>query len=60
MKTDKFRYHVIWIDDKYKEYDGFITNAAMDGIGITPFEYGKNFILFLSPYFLIYNKYYYT
>ncbi len=42
MKTDKFKYHVIWIDDKYKEYDGFITNAAMDGIGVTPFEYGKD------------------
>ena len=42
MKTDKFKYHVIWIDDKYKEYDGFITNAAMDGVGVTPFEYGKD------------------
>lgn len=42
MKTDKFKYHVIWIDDKYKKYDGFITNAAMDGIGIFPFEYGKD------------------
>lgn len=42
MTTDRFKYHVVWIDDKYKEYDGFITNAAMDGIGITPFEYGKD------------------
>lgn len=42
MTTDKFKYHVIWIDDKYKECDGFITNAAMDDIGVVPFEYGKD------------------
>ena len=48
MKTDKFKYHVIWIDDKYKEYDGFITNAALEGVGVTAFEYGKDGIAALT------------
>ena len=48
MKTDKFKYHVIWIDDKYKVYDGFITNAAMDGVGVIAFEYGKDGIAALT------------
>ena len=42
MKADKFKYHVIWIDDKYETFDGFITNAAMDGVGVEPFKYGKD------------------
>ncbi len=42
MKTDKFKYHVIWIDDKCEELKDFITNANMEGIDVASFKFGKD------------------
>ncbi len=42
MATDNFKYHVIWIDDKYSELNDFITNANMEGIAVKPFKFGKD------------------
>lgn len=42
METDKFKYHVIWIDDKCEELKDFITNANMEGIGVESFKFGKD------------------
>ena len=40
--TRRLRYNVIWIDDKWKEFDDFIINAAGKDIHIEPYEYGKD------------------
>lgn len=42
METNKFKYHVIWIDDKCEELKDFITNANMEGIDVASFKYGKD------------------
>lgn len=39
MESNK-TYHVIWIDDKYKEYFGLIPHAKTEGIAIRPFDLG--------------------
>ena len=50
MPNKSLKYNVIWVDDKWKEFDDFIINAAGKQIFVRPFEYGKDAIAELAAH----------